>query len=299
MTGEERGVFSSEKLTRNPVANFLGLQVFRVALARFLSRRRRRRHTLVYDRHQESLISNGFCIIPGFLSPPEFGRLRKEFHAAFESETGKKVIRDSKNYIRETVYVESSGATPEAYTSIHANSQLRELLRTPESIPVPMFPKGEFQVAFWRSYPDPERNVSAIQGTHTNSELHSDTFHTITKAFFYIEPVMQSNGAHRYAPHSHRLSFRRLWFEYCNSILQREGSPRVSERQRKFMNLAPLDFELPANTIIVENTFGFHGAGTIDPGQRRDLVYVQFRWPHFKFPGIDDETTTIETHQSP
>ncbi len=214
MTGDERGVFSSEKLIRNRVANVLGLQVFRVALARFLSRHRRRMHTPVHDRYQESLISNGFCIIPDFLSPPEFARVREEFHATFESGTAnKKVIRDSKNYIRETVYVESSAATPAAYKSIHANSRVRTLLLTPDSIPIPIFPKGEFQVAFWKSYPDPERSVSAIQASHTNSELHSDTFHTIAKAFFYVEPVTKSNGAHRYAPHSHRLSFRRLWFE--------------------------------------------------------------------------------------
>lgn len=273
--------FSHQKLLPGMWKNLLGLQAFRVACARSISRRRLTEEMLHLP-EEKALVRDGYCIILNFLPPDEFEKLRSEYKYTMNSTKNlKKVIKDSRGYIRETYYMDNNKLTiPTAWTTIHQNSRLRRLLRVPEGVDEEDFVKGEFQVAFWRSYLG-ETEIEAIQSDHTNVELHSDTFHTITKAFFYIEDTDKSNGAHRYVPGSHRLGLRRLIFEYLNSVFAHNGSPRVSERQLTWMGLEAKDLELPANTLIVENTFGFHGAGTIQPDACRELIYAQFRWPAF------------------
>lgn len=280
-----REILSDKKMFRTRVGNLLGLQVLRVALARAVPNRRRRARAQTDTSDVRSLLENGYCVIPGFLPHSQFQTVLAEYDAAMNSGLGgKKVIRDVHDYIRETVYITPENATafPHTYAALHENKRLRELFLANEARAESSFAEGTFQVSYWRHYFDAQRNMSALESDHSNSDLHSDTFHTTSKAFLYLRATNDRNGAHKFAPRSHNLSTRRLWFEYVNSIGRQEESPRVMDDVLRRMGLTVIDLSYPENTLIVVNTFGFHGAGSFAPGQVRDVIYVQYRGHPFR-----------------
>ena len=125
--------------------------------------------------------------------------------------------------------------------------------------------------------PDPQR------------DMHVDTFHPCVKGWLYIDETDDSNGPFIYAPGSHRLSWRRLKWEYrqsleaCKRGAQRnparywDGSFRVSEEGLKEMGFAPKVFHVPANTLVVANVHGFHRRGEATEQSHRMTVWMQAR----------------------
>src|SRR5204862_458529 len=97
--------------------------------------------------------------------------------------------------------------------------------------------------------------------------LHADTFHPTVKAWLFLTDVAEDAGPFTYVPRSHRLTAERLEWERRMSICARH-SPNAEDRQGSFRialaELAPLGlpqpriFAVPANTLIVADTFGFH-----------------------------------------
>jgi hypothetical protein len=100
--------------------------------------------------------------------------------------------------------------------------------------------------------------------------LHADTFHPTVKAWLFLTDVAADAGPFTYVPGSHRLTPERLAWERRMSLAARE-SPNVEIREGSFRidpaELASLDlpqpriFAVPANTLIVADTFGFHARG--------------------------------------
>lgn len=277
-------IFGITGVIPNPLLNRLGLQVGRVVLSRAGSRMRQMR-TPPLDARERSLRERGFCVMEDFLPNVVYASLRSEYWRIMQDRfIPKRRIRDTRGYIRETFYVEPGGPAVECERHIRQNAELRRLLRCPEGVPETHFANAEFQVSFWRHWLDDGFGNAATneeQSDHSNFEFHSDTFYTISKAFLYVEPVNIQSGAHRYAPRSHRLSPARLAFEYRNSISKQSSSPRVAEEELQRFGDRPIAFALGGNSLIVENTFGFHAAGRIEPGLERNIIYVQFRWPPF------------------
>src|SRR5262249_30240913 len=108
--------------------------------------------------------------------------------------------------------------------------------------------------------------------------LHADTFHPTVKAWFFLTDVAQDGGPFVYVPGSHRLTPARLAWERRFGALPRR-SPNAEIRQGSFRigagDLAefglppPRVFAVPANTLVVADTFGFHARGpSLDPSLR-------------------------------
>ncbi|HVC55261.1 MAG TPA: phytanoyl-CoA dioxygenase family protein, partial [Stellaceae bacterium] len=100
--------------------------------------------------------------------------------------------------------------------------------------------------------------------------LHADTFHPTVKAWLFLTDVAADAGPFTYVPGSHRLTAARLAWERRMSLAARH-SPDAATRQGSF-RIAPEDlpalglpaprlFAVPANTLVVADTFGFHARG--------------------------------------
>ncbi len=99
--------------------------------------------------------------------------------------------------------------------------------------------------------------------------LHADTFHPTMKAWFFLTDVADDEGAFCYVPGSHRLTPERLAWEGRMSVRARDadrlssrGSFRIDAAELPLLKLPPPQrFAVPANTLVVADTFGFHARG--------------------------------------
>lgn len=100
--------------------------------------------------------------------------------------------------------------------------------------------------------------------------LHADTFQPAMKAWLFLSHADGRNGAFTFVPGSHRLTRRRLAWEYQQSVIGRDqptryaarGSFRIEASTLSALGLpAPRELNCPPNTLIVADTFGFHCRG--------------------------------------
>lgn len=133
--------------------------------------------------------------------------------------------------------------------------------------------------------PDPQTNV------------HADTFHPSMKAWLFLEDVAVEDGPLTYVAGSHRLTPERLAWEQHRSLTVREegdylsarGSFRIDHEGLAALGLPkPTAFAVPANTLVVADTFGFHARGGASrPSIRIELFAYGRRNPFLPFSGLD------------
>jgi len=100
--------------------------------------------------------------------------------------------------------------------------------------------------------------------------LHADAFHSSLKAWLFLNPVAADEAPFRFVPGSHKITPARLDWEYARSIgdptaldrLSARGSPRVLPSGLAEMGLPDaMAMAVPANTLVVADTLGFHARG--------------------------------------
>jgi hypothetical protein len=133
--------------------------------------------------------------------------------------------------------------------------------------------------------PDPQTN------------LHADTFHPSIKAWFFLTDVAKDEGPFVYVPGSHRMTPERLAWEGEMSLkaatsldkYSARGSFRVGREELVRMNLpAPKAFAVPANTLVVADTVGFHARGfSARPSKRVEIWAFGRRNPFLPWTGLD------------
>jgi len=126
--------------------------------------------------------------------------------------------------------------------------------------------------------------ASADQDPQTR--LHADTFHPTAKAWLFLDDVEEDQGPFSYVPGSHRLTPERLAWEYRQSLdaarspeqMHREGSLRIDEPQLAALGLPPpRRFAVPANTLVVADTSGFHARCASHKASHRVEIYASLR----------------------
>jgi hypothetical protein len=126
--------------------------------------------------------------------------------------------------------------------------------------------------------------------------LHADTFHPSIKAWLFLTDVAEDDGPFVYVPGSHRLTEGRLAWERSMSItidvhdrLTRRGSFRVDRGTIEALGLPPpLACAVPANTLVVADTFGFHARGSsVRPSLRVEVWAYGRRSPFLPWVGLD------------
>ncbi len=129
------------------------------------------------------------------------------------------------------------------------------------------------------------------------TDLHADTFHPSVKAWFFLTDVAVDEGPFVYVPGSHRPTARRLVWERTLSIgaasgadvLSARGSPRIRADELARLGYGPPRmFAVPANTLIIADTFGFHARGpSVRPNTRIEIWAYGRRNPFLPWLGFD------------
>jgi len=129
------------------------------------------------------------------------------------------------------------------------------------------------------------------------THLHADTFHPTMKAWFFLSDVAIEDGPLTYVPGSHRLTPQRLQWEHEKALIAPEGVDRLSARGSMRITAEelprlglpePIAFAVPANTLVVVDTCGFHARGrALRPSMRIEIWAYSRRNPFLPWLGGD------------
>ncbi len=248
---ERNGVIGSRRL------NQWGLHTARVTLAHRIAAARRRRLTgLVSAGDRDAFARDGFVVRRDFLPPPEFDALRAQL-TAYRGNL--REIAEGDTIMRKLALDPKTLAALPALRSVLHSPEWRGLIRYVGS-------RDAEPVVWIQSIlrhavdgpPDPQ------------TALHADTFHPTVKAWLFLTDIAEDSGPFTYVPGSHRLTEARLAWEYrmsldaCHSPDReiRRGSFRIENDALAALGLPqPRSFAVPANTLVVADTFGFHARG--------------------------------------
>ncbi|HEX3860417.1 MAG TPA: phytanoyl-CoA dioxygenase family protein [Stellaceae bacterium] len=287
-------VFTQEKFfARNPVIgsrwlNELGLHTARVALAcRLAERRRRHLARLIPAEDRAALDRDGFIIKRDFLPPEIFagliGQIKELRAPAREMVEGDTVTR---HIALDPAVLDRAPAARHLLDM----PQFRGLLHyAGASAAAPMI---YLQTIF----------SGAIAGlSDPQTDLHTDTFHPTVKAWLFLTDVAADAMPFVYVPGSHRLTPERLAWERRMSIAA-SRQPHETYRQPQHRltraispdelhNLGlppPRAIAVPANTLVVADTFGFHARGpSAQPTTRVEIWAFGRRNPFLPWTGLD------------
>lgn len=237
--------------------NEYGLHAARVALAhRVAAARRRRLAGLVSAADCADFARDGFVLRHDFLPGDEFAELLRQVKAY---RGALREIAEGDTIMRKIALGPQALAALPALAGVLRSPEWRGLIRYVGS-------RDAEPVVWIQSIlrhacdgpPDPQ------------TALHADTFHPTVKAWLFLTDVAADAGPFTYVPGSHRLTPERLAWERRMSLFARrspnadtrQGSFRVDAAELGAMGLPePRVFAVPANTLVVADTFGFHARG--------------------------------------
>jgi hypothetical protein len=134
-------------------------------------------------------------------------------------------------------------------------------------------------------------------GADPQEMLHSDTFHATVKAWLFLSDVGPDSMPFTYVPGSHRVTAQRLAWESTQSLelavggdfRSRRGSLRIRAEELPALGLpSPKQLVVPANTLVVADTHGFHARGpSLSPTQRVEIWAYGRRNPFLPVTGLD------------
>jgi hypothetical protein len=264
--------------------NERGLHVGRVALAHRLAARRRRVMAGKVDAADRAAFErDGFVVKRNFLPPDVFAQLREQ-------------VRAHHGHAREMV----QGDTITRRIAIDPVT----LSQIPAMQRVLAMPAWHWLLRFvWSFDAQPVMYIQtilshAVSGPNDpQCALHADTFHPTVKAWLFLTDVAEDEGPFTYVPGSHRATAARLDWEKRMSLraavspdkMTRRGSLRIDESELGALGLpAPLALAVPANTLVVADTHGFHARGpSVRPTQRVELWAYGRRNPFLPWAGLD------------
>ena len=116
------------------------------------------------------------------------------------------------------------------------------------------------------------------------SQLHMDTWLPCLKIFLFDRPTYRGDGAFEYVPGSHRPTVSKLKLLHDFSLKGLAlNAPRVYGYDAARFMMSPITpIEVPAYTLMLVDTSGFHRRGTAAPG----TIRTQYR-PIWPFGGVD------------
>ena len=283
-------IFSSQNVVQNRALNVLGLQIFRVLLARSLEILRRfpSARPETDSEYIRKLLSDGFVVIPDFLDKKAQGLVAEEYDRMMDTWDQHSV--DGTGAVNIKIRgVDWAKLTPNVSRLLFNSDRISKIvhntlgLRKPEN-GLNSLLRSRYQ--FFRCFSED----SAV-GTSRNSEgntssvnWHADTFHNLYKAFYYVNDVKEANAPTLLLKQSHRISIWRLMLERASSIRRsnKSGSNFIlKQEQDKLLskkNNGLTSATATRGSLIIINTFCFHARGEFAPAnsEKRDIVEVDF-----------------------
>ncbi len=279
---ERNGVIGSRRLNQR------GLHEARVRLAHDLAERRRRRlDGLVSAVDRADFARDGFVVRHNFLPQQAFAELRRQV-GTYRGPL--REIAEGDTIMRKIALDPRTLAALPALAGVLRSPEWRGLIRyigSRDAEPVVWIQSLSRHAC--DGPPDPQ------------TRLHADTFHPTVKAWLFLTDVAADAGPFTYVPGSHRLTPQRLAWERRMSLAARDsanteirqGSFRIDRDELRDLGLPePRVFAVPANTLVVADTFGFHARGpSVGRSLRVEIWAYGRRSPFVPWAGFDPWTT--------
>lgn len=285
--------FKANPVIGSVLLNRLGLHVARVVLAAAVAQFRYTCLALFAPSAQRKAYArDGFVVLRDYLPAEQFEALSREVNN-LQGEVRQCIQGDTLTQ-RILLNDQVLGNMPVCNDVLENRSLLGLLKYTSAKNTSPIFYVQNIKSNVVDAAADPQRT------------LHSDTFHATMKAWLFLDDVSGRNGPFTYVPGSHRLTWKRLKWEYQNSIqgsalpnsYAARGSLRIDEQTLPELDLpAPKAFNVPANTLVIANTNGFHRRGkATDVSSRMEIWAYSRTNPFNPLPGFGFKWYTRLSH---
>lgn len=276
--------FKNNPVIGNQMLNRCGLHVLRMVLAHGIMRLRFEMLGRNIDKKlKQAFLKDGFIAIPNVLSADQYNNIKNEV-ASVNAEVRECKQGDTLTHrilLNETVQKQlptiSAMLSSDSYLSLHKFASGKN------TRPV--------------SYIQTIKNHFSDGAADPQKNLHSDTFHPTMKSWYFLDNCDSDNGPFTYVPGSHRLTLARMKWEYEKSVFicndgdkySSNGSFRATEKDLKAMGLGgPISLAVPANTLVIANTHGFHRRGDANKRSMRTEIWSMSRSNPFNpLPGFD------------
>ncbi len=275
--------FKKNPVIGNRLLNRLGLHVLRLLLAAAIFKLRRWQLAWMLDStDRQQLQRQGFLVKESFLPADMFQRLEEEAR---------------NRQLEARICLQGDAITHRVLLDHVTQAQLpacRELLAYRPWRRMLGYAAGRYRVpGVWI-----HRIYNGVNPGKLDPQLtlHSDSFHPTIKAWLFLDDVDERNGPFTYVPGSHRLSLRRLVWEYRRSVgmtgegdhYSASGSLRLGPGDSEYLNLPPpVACKVARNTLVIADTHGFHCRGASQPGSSRLAIWCISRTNPFNpLPGL-------------
>ena len=276
--------FRSNPIIGSLILNRCGLHVARIIVAQAIMRLRFTLLGFGIDKEQkQSFYRDGYIVLENALPLEQFEQIKKEV-SSVSAEVRECQQGDTLTH-RILIDEQTSSELPACQSMLASKAylSLHKFASGKNSRPVSYI--QTIKNHFVDGPADPQKN------------LHSDTFHPTMKSWLFLDDCNSDNGPFTYLPGSQRLTLARLKWEYKKSITisQRgdhyssSGSFRATPEDLLSMGMGkPIGLSVPANTLVIANTHGFHRRGdAAKRSMRTEIWSISRSNPFNPFPGID------------
>lgn len=265
--------FRANPLLGSAWLNRHGLHMARVRLAGHMAKKRRARLAAFVDADDiADYARDGFVLRHNFLPPALFDEIRRDLEShplrSWERREGATVTR------RASLDRPDVDGRP-ALTAFLDDKRLFDLMRYVAGCGGEPLTHVQTVIA----EPDPSR-------PDPQNTLHMDTFHSTAKAWLYLQDVGPEDGPLLYVPGSHLITPGRLEWEHDLSMrAARDPDPEIAagsfridrDTVARLGYREPLAMTVPANTLVVADTHGFHARCASARPTCRSEIYASLR----------------------
>lgn len=254
------------------ILNIMGLHILRVVFSHIFFRIRLfQLRFLVNSKDRASFLNNGYIIKNDFLSKELFSKVKEEI----KEYKGRVEVHYEGNTDTERVLIdEKLQNSIESLKKIIEYKPMQKIFRYTTS-------KNLLPTYFIENIVQKGReDIEDYQ-----KECHMDTFHPSMKAWLFLDNVTSNEGSFVYYAKSHRLTFKRLKWEYKQSIKSSknrnsstnnwDGAFRISKEELKNMGYEPIKLEVKKNSLVLANVYGFHCRAEANKTTNRLAIWVQ------------------------
>lgn len=261
------------------ISNILGLHILRTVYLN-IWRLKPKKVRKELKQYADTLEKDGILIIPDFLPKEQFDAIKKEFDEAysgwdpfdFNKEEFSKRQKDFPEYFQTIAEKIISPATP-AFTEYFVNNPLIDEITT-----AIVHRKNRLKPHhhFWYLQRRTLENENAGY-LHSAAYPHADVPYPTIKVFMYLNDVDETNAAYIYAKGSHKMTLKRLLFEYKLSVrYAKTKNDIVTNEDIAKLGYYPENICGKANTLFISNNMGYHNRGdfkTLEPRLTAQLDY--------------------------
>lgn len=287
-----------EKYVGPPVVNKAGFQVARVLWKNFFYKIKSFQSSKDIEYYRDALDRDGVVAIPNFLDQDAFNKIQSAYgrlsdFIALEpcvSQGTESMVSNPEQarILMGTVKQNQKlDRATELFTLlnayVHTNPTLRNLAAS--VLKTNSYKFTQWEIFVHKKFKDVYPDLDAA------AYFHPDNFYPEFKGFLYLRDVTEENGAFIYALGSHKLTVKRLKFEYIKSVryaqLKSEtynkfvrawpdgrGWHCLTQDEEQMIGLKPKSIIGKANTLLFFNAMGVHRRG--DFTSERSRIVASF-----------------------